>query len=117
MSKHTPGPWFHHDVFGDRILTADSPKGQLNIGAVFNSCEYQASLPLMANAALMSAAPELLDTLKKALSWLDRDPRRYAEWGSLARSAIAKATALERKFDGAHWVIRNPATGVWEVES
>lgn len=70
MSKHTPGPWSTYNNFGDQMLKAESPKGQIELAAIFKSSEYQPVLPVEANARLIAAAPNLLSALKEAQSSL-----------------------------------------------
>ncbi|HGP4249070.1 TPA: hypothetical protein ACLM19_005256 [Pseudomonas aeruginosa] len=95
--KHTPGPWEIErysdgliQIVGDvRIVSDDEENVTTVVEAVARGDE--------ANARLISAAPELLEGLKKALEplemyhaygWPDRD----GVIGQI-KSAIAKATA------------------------
>jgi len=84
QAQHTDGPWV---VF---------PAPGLDIGSTswgfVASCTLRPSPEEMkANAALIAAAPELLESLKEALevmgTWDDAEPG----WATIARAAIAKA--------------------------
>lgn len=102
MSKHTPGPWYIHDLRGirgpisiscvtpDHISVADIGPGMENTEA-----------EVLANARLIAAAPELLAALEAVWEsgYNDIDPRiDYLEvqidrddWAAVG-AAIAKAT-------------------------
>jgi hypothetical protein len=72
-TQHTPAPWYHVDGFsGDYIMTSEDPrKGnyiaslRANDGSLF---EGITSKQLQANARLIAAAPELLETLMVILN-------------------------------------------------
>jgi hypothetical protein len=99
MGKHTPGPWKavpqHTTVAGfweENGINIEGPNGEEIIGTegIFNG-EFDE-----ANAALIAAAPELLEALKEAATVLARlDTLRHIEpqFPALdkARAAIAKA--------------------------
>ena len=98
MSGHTPGPWYFDEagniwrrppsdlyqngggVAGDRPL-ATAHEGWHGE----DDCKY----PLVANARLIAAAPDLLDAVRYAIDNPDFDS---AEFDRLARIAVAKAT-------------------------
>jgi len=60
-NKHTPGPWTVEGFTGDEHrraeLTIESPYGQI-ASVVSENCDIDAQI--MADAALMAAAPDLL---------------------------------------------------------
>ncbi len=88
MNKHTPGPW-----------TVRGPTQYLNQTQIDPSigCVYGNGDEVAANAALVAAAPEMLDALRKAVVLLagacvhypDLEPHETYEAVS---AAIAKAT-------------------------
>jgi hypothetical protein len=81
MSAHTPGPWsFRASSYLEYIYAADG------------SCVFSGEMDT-ANARLISAAPELLASLRAMLDTMDDgsdEPTLIA-----ARAAIAKATGSE----------------------
>lgn len=88
MSAHTPGPWRvypagssvpHYDVC-PRVV-ADKPSGR---------CAHED--PSDADAALIAAAPDLLQAAQDALAWIDPTLNEHAQ-GVVddLRAAIAKA--------------------------
>ena len=86
-TKHTPGPW---DVgqktrIGNNHFIVIGPPSQL---AVANVWDHQ-DVTSMANANLMAAAPDLLESLQAAYRTF-YDPE--CELGLKVRAAIAKAT-------------------------
>ena len=85
IEQHTPGPWIidGNEAFVDIV----SSTGDL-IAEVEPDNEHE-----FGNARLIAAAPELLETLKKALeaSNCDGDLCAYA-WHEDARRVIAKST-------------------------
>lgn len=99
MTKHTPGPW---GISGDRFdIRGQTPEG----GAVFVARMYDvpehplapADPEMLANAHLIAAAPDLLQTAEAALEtleewWADRDDGGGEEASmSMLRRAIAQA--------------------------
>jgi hypothetical protein len=91
MSKHTLGPWNAYESDGQTYVESLGPK-------VTDVCRVMRHLPfeeVQANAALIAAAPDMLEALKEARFWV----ARVAESGnasalkSLAQidAAIAKA--------------------------
>lgn len=94
MSKHTPGPWKYSrwDQWGDARFYISQQEGAPytpNYSDVATLIAETPSGELVriqeANARLISAAPDLLDACKAALS----DDQPYIE---KCRAAIAKAT-------------------------
>ena len=94
MNKHTPGPWTwadnYYGLFGS---------GQDN--AVLKYASYEGMwLPEYepqgkANARLIASAPELLETLKKADTYLTRGDASRTRIVQIIRTAIAKAETAE----------------------
>jgi hypothetical protein len=89
MSQHTPGPWdvdtgsnTHVDAIYHQI---DAGQGFFNpfTGQGFGLCGYMS----LADAKLISAAPELLHACKDILDFL----RNHGYDTQMVRSAIAKA--------------------------
>src|SRR5690554_4441232 len=88
--KHTPGPWAHRN---GRIFAADHES--LTIANVARSADGDYS---PANARLIAAAPELLQSCRGMLHALEKDCRDTDQWAALmgeAVAAIAKATGGE----------------------
>lgn len=79
MSKHTPGPWQARRV-DNQEWQIDAPHGDRSLGystwrglvTVYGSDDMprEGRLLAEANANLIAAAPEMLDTLKKCLDAL-----------------------------------------------
>jgi hypothetical protein len=88
MSKHTPGPWNVSEC--GSIEFAD---GFLGEAYDFNGTT-KTDLPMMANARLMAAAPELLEALKELYnaSLVMEQPRFY--------KALAEAKKVIAKIEG-----------------
>ena len=89
-TKHTPGPWvFFKDGFGDHSIESaqDSNRDRLPVAMTFRRNN--------ADAHLITAAPDLLNMLRRVMDeYLTRDPAN-GPISSLtleqARAAIAKA--------------------------
>jgi hypothetical protein len=79
--KHTPGPW---GVHGSHIY---APDGAI-IAQVHNPGSKEQDYPLVANARLIAADPDLLAMMKVAQLWLDVDGRFDMQG---INAAIAKA--------------------------
>ena len=119
MSNHTPGPWIvkHFDKDGDILIDAPAKRGSgllcrvfppntvLDIGTKDEKwlCTEQDVDECEANARLISAAPDLLEALKKTLDMclaLNAEQPAYYDNVAVkractiadARAAIAKAT-------------------------
>lgn len=93
-AKHTPGPWrveryFSKWLIGNgRYLIAETAGSPAHLGRA--SAERDA-----ANACLLAAAPDLLETLQVLLSLHDACVDTADAWNASmeeARAAIAKAT-------------------------
>lgn len=110
MSAHTPGPWLVHyerDAFdsAQSILKVtqgnsyDHPQGPLSLASVNVAAFAPHTDEALANAKLISAAPDLLDALEALMQRAVKDAERYAPDGnepiwafiSDASDAIAKA--------------------------
>lgn len=100
MQGHTHGRWC---VDGHEIKVLRPERAQLGEGAAETVCTMESSLPpaeTVANAALIAAAPELLEALRGLLNAPDPDevedatPRFRAVMK--AHAAIAKATGGTR---------------------
>ncbi|WP_152980874.1 hypothetical protein [Stenotrophomonas koreensis] len=99
MSKHTPGPWFHD---GNGNVWRRDPKdlyqnggtvaGDKSLATIHKGWHHDGAegYPVEANARLIAAAPELLETLEGFVACWDTcaSPVEFAE---KARAAIAKA--------------------------
>lgn len=103
-TPHTPGPWelkiegSEEDCIVRTVV--QSGNGERNLsevalvttGSMTDEVEH-------ANAKLISAAPELLDSLKKAWSIIDTEfPNGYSKYSNAyneAQEAIRKATSPE----------------------
>ena len=85
MSKHTPGPW---------ILSLDAPYPIVQRGRT-GGIQVMAPNPsiALADARLISAAPELLEF---AQDWLSRQGGDDNYMTAKARAAIAKATGAQQ---------------------
>ncbi|MCY1299991.1 hypothetical protein D9M71_67300 [compost metagenome] len=102
MNKHTPGPW---EVVGQHVYTklgavnAHGSKASESDGwniaticpwACTNADDEDEDMPVtevMANAALIAAAPDLLEALEAVVRVADRATDEF----DMARAAIAKA--------------------------
>jgi len=82
MPEHTPGPWKLTRAFG---INEWSISGKLYAGRFIGTARNQQEAE--ANARLVAAAPELLETLKEVIRLSDR---KVDEWDR-AKEAIAKA--------------------------
>lgn len=117
---YTPGPWVYRtglpydwgwvtDARGDFIAQAKDPRA--NDGATLAAHRAARTDPWAANARLIAAAPELLEALKDALTFVEeeaenrgaagaeysdyeREPRELAD---NLRAAIAKAEGRDEK--------------------
>jgi hypothetical protein len=93
-TKHTPGPWTvmnsHKAGYRDiASLGDDEPQNRKYV------CEITPSDTLQQDAALIAAAPELLETLMEIRHWLtspDLSPGVIAAYQHDCDIAIARAT-------------------------
>lgn len=67
MSKHTPGPWFHHGPSGSEHTAGGFIKSspERNSGPLICSIYGTDGQPHQANARLISVAPDLLKALEE----------------------------------------------------
>lgn len=94
MTTHTPGPWTLERNRATSLSVYGSDK--VFVGEVYNEIDE----PLQteeANARLIAAAPELLEALKLAQSWMitepnnDEDDTEHTRVVELVHETIAKA--------------------------
>ena len=95
MSAHTPGPWYQA-AGNEGIIAIDAPPSSTNYDESMEVCliSTQDDNSIFANAALISAAPELLVALMEVLEYIDvanADP--VSRWPS-AHAVIAKARGV-----------------------
>lgn len=98
MSKHTPGPWTitgpgkYIPGFSDGgDYAIEDAAGQI-IAEAIHQVDRSEFRPAEANARLIAAAPEMLEALRRSLSWLSSYPGEGAMGCyDQARAAIAKA--------------------------
>ena len=98
MSKHTPGPWLleNNIAYGWKTnpYSISTTKPGVHSVAIANIPAKKTISPdeALANARLISAAPDLLEalmTFPMSLAWTDDE---LWAWSNKARNAIAKAT-------------------------
>ena len=96
-TKHTPGPWSIHfgaaqGGEGHHIVDSNDLAELSRIAVVFFHDDEEGET--RANAQLIAAAPELLESLKVAMRVIDSFAPSYADriFADEARAAIAKAT-------------------------
>lgn len=85
VSNHTPGPWEYYEEEGRFVIAANGEQGGEGI-AVTAGRHYDRE----SNAALIAAAPDLLEALEMALFHAFGGPG-FSKWREKARDAIAKA--------------------------
>lgn len=101
-SQHTPGPWEIHDggkfgSYGDNGPSVCAVTGPGLCQPLFDLCGPASEMQCRANAALIAAAPELLEALRGLSDAVIEYGRTVAEWDRVldadkaARAAIAKA--------------------------
>ena len=92
---HTPAPW-RLDNWRSPARLAGAPGSDDGLALIYltNSKTRKRDAEHLANAALILAAPELLEALAAVVDWLDRDPETSplgAKSGALAQSLAAGA--------------------------
>lgn len=93
MSKHTPGPWYW-----DSDPIKGDPLGRVRYrvvatGKTITQCYYSSSDEKSEHdARLISAAPDLLEAVRRLLAVGSVSSDVQAEVAKQARAAIAKAT-------------------------
>lgn len=93
--SHTPSPWIHKASANDGGLI-HGPKTGNNISNSIASVHHREDqAEFSANAALISAAPDMLAALETLRGWCDKNingvPREYGMAMAAADEAIAKA--------------------------
>jgi len=98
MSKHTQGPWTALQVEHYWQVSREHEYGATGICQVFHTDPAQ----MQANAALIAAAPDLLEALKGAFDWNQADIEGFDDItpsmemlearAEVIKAAIAKAT-------------------------
>lgn len=98
--RHTPGPW---TVDSDRAILCESKTASGKLRPVAQSYSWMGSAEADANAALIAAAPDLLEALKAYVDWHGAShtmdcPKDECE----AASIDAALNAAIRKAEGIH---------------
>jgi len=92
MSKHTPGPWEIKRHFDSCYRYISAPEHIALAQVVWCVEEEERSPVCEANAHLIAAAPDLLDSLCYLLETCSGEsPEQWLEAMDQARAAIAKA--------------------------
>ena len=99
MSKHTPGPWRLSPARNALGVVLGGPArpmhhGGTTVGQIASACsqEWMESGELEANAALIAAAPELLDAIRGLVDFIEIDEIKINALAlESARDAISKA--------------------------
>ena len=99
-TKHTPGPWYT-DAIGriwrrnpsDLYEYGGGVAGDKPVATVWKGWvnEGEVGFPLEANARLIAAAPELLESLERCFDIMNNGGTWSLEDQAAARAAIAKA--------------------------
>lgn len=102
MSKHTPGPW---EIIGKTTVQGGplfiesickdehvGPICEIRSNLKYPGCSQEDANGRNANARLIAAAPELLETLKKCVEIMSNGGTWTIEDQRDARDAITKAT-------------------------
>lgn len=94
--KHTPGPWKFEDIkdapMGNGWWITDGKLIKIaRLGVWGQKTDCATRKECVANAALIAAAPELLEGFKNVLERLATTPMQDDELAELCRSMIAKA--------------------------
>lgn len=96
MSKHTPGPW-HIDKHKDGIFIHDKLAVYIASVTSWGKKSEKMRIESEANAALIAAAPELLEACKKAYAVIElireRGQGQFVHEGKALFQAISKAEA------------------------
>lgn len=98
-TKHTPGPWkvFNHSWSDTSIIAPGFDHGIccLDINHATEESQEADEEQMAANARLIAAAPDLLETLRlcegNIYSLADAHPVIFTKWLKVVRAAIAKA--------------------------
>jgi hypothetical protein len=97
VSKHTPGPWFYRkgDEWSHSVVTHHEglrADGEVSCWTVAD-INKQREPEHEANAHLISAAPDLLNALRRALKLLEYAGCSASDEAAEARAAIATGAA------------------------
>lgn len=100
-STFTPGPWKMQrakepdNVGGfDCAIYAGASDNAIIVAEAYEVVDYGIRTNVLANARLISAAPELYEALQFCLQWIEDDEAAHGRAfgaGNMARAAIAKA--------------------------
>lgn len=93
MSKHTPGPWRIGTPGPNGCYTVGTERGLMTAMVAHSINEPDQKEQAIADAALISAAPELLEALEYVMDRLV-DKHETDEAAVQARAAIVKARGL-----------------------
>lgn len=104
--KHTPGPWEAgvnpKGVYTNEVVVR--PAGQFPHGTWIADCGDSVDGTRMANALLISAAPELVDVVREAIPFLETIARNHhPEWRpemADSDSVLGRAYAAIAKAEG-----------------
>ena len=97
-TKHTPGPWNAEPMIRDHGFPCTPVMATTLIARVYSTA-FGDDEQSLANAALIAAAPRMLEALKKEQEWRDREAAGELDdgWdyetmvGQYRRAAIAQA--------------------------
>ena len=94
--KHTSGPWMAIKT-GERVVDTVIDKKDSIICQLHNGCINHNQEHINQNAALISAAPELLAAVKELLPYAEHLAKNH-DTGVIerAKAAIAKATNIDQ---------------------
>ena len=97
MDKHTPGPWKAH--FEEAYFVTGPDLGRvammMNLKGAHGMGGRRSGDESAANARLIAAAPDLLQSLKEVVDWLELGDHESV-MHTKARLAIAKATGEQK---------------------
>jgi hypothetical protein len=99
VAAHTPGPWESHNNIGRKGKTGVVADGAPCIIAIMGNGKEWPALA-QANAALISAAPELLEALKRLVMAFEQGGTLYTEKGRTLYTEIRDAKAAIAKAEG-----------------
>ncbi len=88
-AQHTPGPWHVHQPYSNSLPHIRNADGVYVMDAPQRADGYHAKVRQMADARLISAAPELLEIVQQLIACHD-EPMCPAL--DVARAVVAKAT-------------------------
>lgn len=96
-AKHTPGPWNVSPEYSDgwlMVMASGKIVANVNPESFSAGVADLVGMPCEANAHLIAAAPELLESLRELVAYCEETGN---DWMCVAkaRDAIAKATGAE----------------------